>query len=629
MDNLIKIYDNHVGKVSDKWSSYLDHYDKLLTPFRNDPISILEIGVQNGGSLEIWSEYFPNAKNIIGCDINPRCSNLQYNDTRVSIVVGDICEKEVKTNILSHSPTFDIIIDDGSHTSADIIETFLNFWPALQDEGIYIIEDLHCSYWLDYDGGVNNPFSAVSFFKNMIDVVNFDSWGIGAEKDYFFQAIKHRFPQNILQALENIYSVQFMDSMCVIRKKCDSKLGVRVIAGQVAEVDNNVLNFDSEKLTPPGQKNNIWSAFSDALHPIYGNLVRADKDMMLSKLSLRLHNDTADGLFDKKETRKTVALVIPYYNGSDFIDRCIDSAVAQSIKYDEIIIVDDGSEPEHSNYLKKFADIPSIKILRKKNGGQGSARNYGARNTSSDFICFIDQDDFLLPIHNKVLSAELSKSPEVGYVYGDVVEADRLGNIMRHGMIKDHALHPKNHIIHFLGEDCFILPSASMITREAFLAVDGFDPQFTGYEDDDLFMRFWLRGYKGKFIDYPIYVWCIHSASTSYSIKMSRSRLRYVKKLHNLFPTNPSMARYWFRDQIFPRFYPTFMNDVLKYINDPAHADEVIHNLYNLLELAEGEFVCKRKIRKIRIFLLLARVLPTSVFERVVAIVRRYRIVHL
>jgi len=63
-------------KVWDKWSSYLPFYQKLLTPHQNDPIRLLEIGVQNGGSLEDWSKYLPNAEAIIGCDINPKCGDL-------------------------------------------------------------------------------------------------------------------------------------------------------------------------------------------------------------------------------------------------------------------------------------------------------------------------------------------------------------------------------------------------------------------------------------------------------------------------------------------------------------------------------------------------------------------------
>ncbi|MEI8210365.1 MAG: hypothetical protein WCG16_14235, partial [Methylococcales bacterium] len=59
---LSRIFANHKGKVSDKWSIYLYEYSRLFETYRNRPVRLLEIGVQNGGSLEIWGQYFVNAK---------------------------------------------------------------------------------------------------------------------------------------------------------------------------------------------------------------------------------------------------------------------------------------------------------------------------------------------------------------------------------------------------------------------------------------------------------------------------------------------------------------------------------------------------------------------------------------
>ena len=75
---LRELYAEHAGKVSDKWALYLREYDRLFNDYRHQPIRLLEIGVQNGGSLEIWDQYFSNAVCLLGCDINPDCSKLQY-----------------------------------------------------------------------------------------------------------------------------------------------------------------------------------------------------------------------------------------------------------------------------------------------------------------------------------------------------------------------------------------------------------------------------------------------------------------------------------------------------------------------------------------------------------------------
>jgi hypothetical protein len=72
-ENLLsQISKDHTGKYSDKWSSYLDIYWSLFSPIRLNESDLLEIGVQNGGSLEIWTKLFPNAKSLIGFDVHPK-----------------------------------------------------------------------------------------------------------------------------------------------------------------------------------------------------------------------------------------------------------------------------------------------------------------------------------------------------------------------------------------------------------------------------------------------------------------------------------------------------------------------------------------------------------------------------
>ena len=81
---LKQIYEKHSGKSSDKWNLYLGFYENEFISIRQNEISLLEIGVQNGGSLEIWSKYFSNAKAIVGCDINERCRELSFSDKKIS-----------------------------------------------------------------------------------------------------------------------------------------------------------------------------------------------------------------------------------------------------------------------------------------------------------------------------------------------------------------------------------------------------------------------------------------------------------------------------------------------------------------------------------------------------------------
>ena len=150
MKTLLDLYKAHEGKVSDKWALYLREYDRLFAPYREQAISMLEIGIQNGGSLEIWNQYFPNAQKFVGCDINPECAKLTYADPRIAVIVGDATALETQVQVLAQSANFDLIIDDGSHTSSDIVKAFARYFPALKSGGLFVAEDLHCSYWQDY-----------------------------------------------------------------------------------------------------------------------------------------------------------------------------------------------------------------------------------------------------------------------------------------------------------------------------------------------------------------------------------------------------------------------------------------------------------------------------------------------
>lgn len=260
---------------------------------------------------------------------------------------------------------------------------------------------------------------------------------------------------------------------------------------------------------------------------------------------------------DEHVTRASIAVIIPFYNGAAWIERAIKSVVAQSVQADEFIIVNDGSEQTERDILGQLALIYSFQIIDKQNGGQGSARNAGVNATKSEYISLLDQDDFYLINHIRDLVGVLPKDdPRVGYVYADLCEAEEDGSIVCSNMLRRlPAKHPKRgHVVHLVGYDMFVLPSASLIVRTAFEAIGGFDEQFTGYEDDDFFLRLFRAGYTNYFLDKPVTVWCIHSASTSYGIKMSRSRLKYFKKLVSLYKDDASRELFYFRNSLMPRF---------------------------------------------------------------------------
>ncbi|PVX82289.1 GT2 family glycosyltransferase [Paraburkholderia unamae] len=264
MKTLQQLYDEHHGKLSDKWSIYLTEYDRVLSPYRTRAVSVLEIGIQNGGSLEIWAQAFPDARAVVGCDINPACAALTYTDPRISVVTGDANLDETERLIAAHAERFDIVIDDGSHKSGDIVKSFLRYFARIEDGGVFIAEDLHCSYSKDFDGGLYHPYSSISFFKHLADVINHEHWGIDRRAAALLDGFVREYGVSVSEdVLGMIHSVQFANSLCIIRKATAQKnvLGQRVVVGEDGAVVGAVtaLNAQSGASIVPPQTENQWS----------------------------------------------------------------------------------------------------------------------------------------------------------------------------------------------------------------------------------------------------------------------------------------------------------------------------------------------------------------------------------
>jgi len=262
-----QLYIEHKGKISDKWTLYLNEYDRLFGDYRNKPIRLLEIGIQNGGSLEIWSKYFSNASVLIGVDINQGCARLSYDDPRISVIVGDANAHEVRERVFHRSPQFDIIIDDGSHLSSDIVKSFALYFERVVEGGIFIAEDLHCSYWRQFEGGLFDPYSSISFFKLLADIISHEHWGIPKLRADILRDIFTKYGCEIdEELLAQVHSVEFINSMCVVRKApaADNRLGRRFIAGSLEMVvpGHRELHGCPYQLDPFNhQSGNPWSAW--------------------------------------------------------------------------------------------------------------------------------------------------------------------------------------------------------------------------------------------------------------------------------------------------------------------------------------------------------------------------------
>ena len=90
---------------------------------------------------------------------------------------------------------------------------------------MFIIEDLHCSYHQQHRGGIFYPISSINFFKKLVDIINYEHWGIEKKKDWLLRGFSENYKINIEDLmLDNIHSIEFVNSLCFIKKKSPKDL---------------------------------------------------------------------------------------------------------------------------------------------------------------------------------------------------------------------------------------------------------------------------------------------------------------------------------------------------------------------------------------------------------------------
>ncbi len=201
---LIDFFENKDHRLIHKWMHYFEIYERYFSKFRDKDISLLELGVLHGGSLQMWKNYFGKNSKIYGADIDPRCQELEEDNIKILF-----CDQEDRSSLRSITntlPKFDIIIDDGGHTMLQQKLTFEELYSHVKDGGIYLCEDMHTSYWPGhFGGGYRNADTFMEYSKNLIDQLN--AW---YSKDS--KLIVDEFTKNT-------FAMHFYDSILVIEKR--------------------------------------------------------------------------------------------------------------------------------------------------------------------------------------------------------------------------------------------------------------------------------------------------------------------------------------------------------------------------------------------------------------------------
>lgn len=204
-----RLFYDHTGRPAHKWHHYFPTYDEVLARYRlgmpptGRPLRFLEIGVWKGGSLQLWRKFLGPAAIIFGIDIDQQCAALDQPDLPVRI--GSQDDPDFLRSVVAEMGGVDVVLDDGSHLGKHQLMSFAVLFPMLSDDGLYLIEDTHTSYWREWEGGYQKQGTAIEIAKLLVDDMH--GWYHG------------RKPRAYSKTKTEIASVAFYDSIIAIRKK--------------------------------------------------------------------------------------------------------------------------------------------------------------------------------------------------------------------------------------------------------------------------------------------------------------------------------------------------------------------------------------------------------------------------
>ncbi|MGQ7373102.1 glycosyltransferase family 2 protein [Streptococcus suis] len=228
--------------------------------------------------------------------------------------------------------------------------------------------------------------------------------------------------------------------------------------------------------------------------------------------------------------KKDVTVIIPVYNSSEFLDKCLTSLVNQSYKDIRIIVVNDGSTDNSLEIAKLFSDNhENVKVIDKENGGVSSTRNIGIQNTQTEYIMFVDSDDYLDEFYVERL---ISATSDEDLVLGFYSKFDTKGNISKQTVEYSSSQDflrlidlTMEEITNLYEKGIFNIPFCKLYRRE--LIVEMFDEDMSLGEDLLFNLHYFQNVKKVRFVDEYGYFYRVNQGD-SLSSKFMENRLSQI-----------------------------------------------------------------------------------------------------
>ena len=220
-----------------------------------------------------------------------------------------------------------------------------------------------------------------------------------------------------------------------------------------------------------------------------------------------------------KNNKIKVSIIVPVYGVEKYIDKCLDSLVNQTLKDIEIIVVNDGSLDNSQKivdkYVKKYPKM--VKSYIKKNGGQGSARNFGIKHSIGEYIGYVDSDDYVeLDMYEKLYKKAKSKKYEI-VVCGNYNVKEDYSSKIEDVFVSSYQTNLENSMFGKIAVWNKIYKRELIVDNNLLFAENMW------YEDLAFTIKAILNAKMIGFIDEPLYNYLIREGSTMNNSKVKRN----------------------------------------------------------------------------------------------------------
>lgn len=159
------------GPLMEKWAHYFPVYERHFAPWKDRTMVFWEIGVNTGASLNMFQRYFGPLARIVGIDIRPECRKLN-GKPGLHVRIGNQSDEKFLQEVIDEFGVPDVVLDDGSHVTTDVWNSFQYVYPKMGKNGVYIVEDALAQYREETGGGPNHPENFVNRSKIYVDQLN-------------------------------------------------------------------------------------------------------------------------------------------------------------------------------------------------------------------------------------------------------------------------------------------------------------------------------------------------------------------------------------------------------------------------------------------------------------------------